>query len=177
MQILPGLGNVVPISTLIGDGLLPADIDGTRKPKEDAAIPIVGTQDDDAGYGATFDAAEHLGPEDAVERQRPMASLDFAASCPVAAFDSIFPCAPTSRDCLPQPGITNPAQYLDILSYRQRPTWRLAYRNFGTYESMVTNQTVEAAPGRGGRALVRDPADGNDATRSTSRAPTRRATA
>ena len=54
------------------------------------------------------------------------------------------------RDCLPQPGITNPAQYLDILSYRQRPTWRLAYRNFGTYESLVTNQSVEAAPGVAG---------------------------
>jgi hypothetical protein len=62
----------------------------------------------------------------------------------------MFPCAPTARDCLPQPGITNPAQYLDILSYRQRPTYRLAYRNFGTYESFVTNQSVEAAPGVAG---------------------------
>ena len=69
---------------------------------------------------------------------------------PTASFDSIFPCAPTSRDCLPQPGITNTAQYLDILSYRQRPTFRLAYRNFKTYETMVTNQSVEAAPGVAG---------------------------
>ena len=82
---------------------------------------------------------------------------------PVAPFDSIFPCAPTSRDCLPQPGITDPAQFLDILSYRQRPTWRLAYRNFEDYDSMVTNQSVEAAPGRGGSALVRAPARGNGA--------------
>jgi hypothetical protein len=44
----------------------------------------------------------------------------------------------------------NPDQYLDILSYRQRPTWRLAYRNFGTYETMVTNQSVEALPGIAG---------------------------
>jgi hypothetical protein len=69
---------------------------------------------------------------------------------PVASFDSIFPCAPTARDCLPQPGITDPAQFLDILSYRQRPTWRLAYRNKGTYETMVTTQTVEALPGAAG---------------------------
>jgi hypothetical protein len=68
----------------------------------------------------------------------------------VAKTDSIFPCAPSSRDCLPQPGITNPAQYLDILSYRQRPTWRLAYRNFKDYEALVTNQSVEAAPGVAG---------------------------
>ena len=45
---------------------------------------------------------------------------------------------------------SNPAQYLDILSYRQRPTFRLAYRNFGTYESLVTNQAVEATPGVAG---------------------------
>ena len=49
-----------------------------------------------------------------------------------------------------EPGVTNPAQYLDILSYRQRPTWRLAYRNFKGYESLVTNQSVEAAPGVAG---------------------------
>jgi hypothetical protein len=57
---------------------------------------------------------------------------------------------PSSRDCLPQPGITNGSRYIDILSYRQRPTHRLAYRNFGTYEALVTNQSVEAAPGVAG---------------------------
>ena len=39
---------------------------------------------------------------------------------------------------------------MDILSYRQRPTFRLAYRNFKDYESMVTNQSVEALPGVAG---------------------------
>src|SRR4030095_11206090 len=49
-------GNNPTLLPLVGDGLLPADIDGTRQPKDDAAIPIVGTQDVGAGYGATFDA-------------------------------------------------------------------------------------------------------------------------
>jgi hypothetical protein len=80
----------------------------------------------------------------------PTASIVLKTQLPVASFDSIFPCAPTSRDCLPQPGITNPAQYLDILSYRQRPTWRLAYRNVKDYEAMVTSQSVEALPGIAG---------------------------
>ena len=139
---------VVPIN-LMGDGLLPATIDGTRQPKEAAAIPIIGTQDDGGPYGATSDA---LNIWDLSIRwdANPQASLTLAAQLPVASFDSIFPCAPTARDCLPQPGITNPAQFLDILSYRQRPTWRLAYRNFGTYEAMVTNQSVEALPGVAG---------------------------
>ena len=140
--------NVVPLN-LIGDGLLPADIDGTRRPIARVAAPIVGTQDDNASYGATFDALNVW--ELWVQwKATPEASLTLKTQLPVAPFDSVFPCAPTSRDCLPQPGITNPAQYLDILSNRQRPTWRLAYRNFGNYEALVTTQSVEARPGIAG---------------------------
>jgi hypothetical protein len=144
-------GNDPQMLPLVGDGLLPADIDGKQKPKLGAPIPIVGTQDDDAAsvYGATFDAL-NIWNLLVKWRSTPIASLTLAAQLPVASFDSIFPCAPTSRDCLPQPGITNPAQYLDILSYRQRPTFRLAYRNFKDYETLVTNQSVEAMPGVAG---------------------------
>ena len=140
--------DVVPLE-LIGDGLLPADIDGTKKPKNDAKIPIVGTQDDGAGYGATFDAL-NIWEFDVKWKSTPTASIELKTQLFVAPFDSIFPCAPTSRDCLPQPGIIDPNQYLDILSYRQRPTWRLAYRTFKDYDSLVTNQSVEALPGVAG---------------------------
>jgi hypothetical protein len=134
---------------MMGEGLLPSDMVGRTKPKNVAPAPIVGTQDDGAGYGATFDAL-NIWELRVQWNSTPTASLTGPIQLSVAAFDSIFPCAPTSRDCLPQPGITNPAQYLDILSYRQRATYRLAYRNFGTYESYVTNQAVEAAPGVAG---------------------------
>jgi hypothetical protein len=140
--------NVVPLE-LMGDGLLPPDVDGKTKPKSDAPAPIVGTQDDGAGYGGTIDAL-NIWELNVQWNSQATASLKFAAQLPTAPFDSVFPCAPTSRDCLPEPGITNPAQFLDILSYRQRPTYRLAYRNFGTYESYVTNQSVEATPGVAG---------------------------
>jgi hypothetical protein len=142
------LDSAVPgVLAQIGDGLLPADIDGANG--GEGAAPIVGTQDDGGPYGATFDA---LNVYDLSVNWNNLskASLKLAAQLPVAPFDSIFPCAPTSRDCLPQPGITNPDQYLDILSYRQRPTFRLAYRNFGQYEALVTNQSVEALPGVAG---------------------------
>jgi hypothetical protein len=142
-------GNDPDVLPLIGDGLLPADIDGKDKPKNAATIPLVGTQDDGGGYGATFDAL-NIWDLDVKWQSTPLASLQLAVQLPVASFDSIFPCAPDSRDCLPQPGITNPAQYLDILSYRQRPTWRLAYRSFKDYEALVTNQSVEALPGIAG---------------------------
>src|SRR5437667_4084922 len=142
-------GNAPGMLPLVGDGLLPPDIDGRRMPANGAPAPLVGTQDDGGGYGATFDALNIW--ELSVKWQaNPVASITLKTQLPVASFDSIFPCSPGSRDCLPQPGIVNPAQYLDILSYRQRPTFRLGYRNFGTYESLVTNQSVEAAPGVAG---------------------------
>ncbi len=147
-------GNVPANLPLVGDGLLPADVDGKTKPKSDAPALIVGTQDDGSGYGGTFDAL-NLFELKVLWNSKPTASLSLAAQLAVASFDSIFPCAPPvppeqDRNCLPQPGIVDPSQYLDILSYRQRPTYRLAYRSFGTYESYVTNQSVEAAPGVAG---------------------------
>src|SRR6184192_1311110 len=152
-------GNDPDLLPLVGDGLLAADIDGKQKPAIDAAIPLVGTQDNGGPYGATFDAL-NIWNLSVKWRAAPVASLNLAAQLPVAAFDSIFPCGvvhsktpgvkPTSRDCLPQPGVTDGSRFLDILSYRQRPTWRLAYRNFKDYEALVTNQSVEAAPGVAG---------------------------
>jgi hypothetical protein len=140
--------NRIPIN-LIGDGLLPADIDGTKLPNASAPIPLVGTQDDGGPYGATSDAL-NIWEFSVNWNSGPAASIGLKTQLPVAPFDSVFPCAPTARDCLPQPGITNPAQFLDVLSYRQRAMFRLAYRKFGDYESMVTNQSVEAAPGVAG---------------------------
>ena len=155
-QLMAGDPNTQVISfnlagppNLVGDGLLPADFDGRRPPRENSPQLIVGSQDDGALDGAPFDALNvfQLRPdfEDPAD-----STFMLRSQLPTAPFDSIYPCAPTSRDCLPQPGITNPAQYLDILSYRQRPTWRLQYRNFGRYEALVTNQSVEARPNEAG---------------------------
>jgi hypothetical protein len=148
----------VPLN-LIGDGLLPPDLDGNTKPKNDAPAPIVGTQDDDASYGATFDAL-NIWEFDVKWRSTPTASIALKTQLPVAEFDSIFPCGvvpsttpgepANARDCLRQPGQTDGSRFLDILSYRQRPIHRLAYRNKGASETMVTNQSVEALPGLGG---------------------------
>ena len=146
---------VVPIN-LIGDGLLPADIDGESQPKSDASIPVIGTQDDGGPYGAPSDAL-NVWELSIKWLSSPVAAIAFRGSLPVASFDSIFPCGvvpgsqpPSARDCLPEPGVTDGSRFLDILSYRQRPTWRLAYRNFGGYEALVTNQSVEALPGVAG---------------------------
>src|SRR6266511_2203229 len=142
-------GNAPGMLPLVGDGLLPPDIDGKTKPANASPAPIIGTQDDGGPYGATFDAL-NIWELNVKWQATPSASILLKTQLPVASFHSMFPCAPTSRDCLPQPGITDPSQYLDILSYRQRPMWRLAYRSFKGYETLVTNQSVEALPGIAG---------------------------
>jgi hypothetical protein len=144
---------VVPVSQ-IGDGLLPADVDGDEDPSGSAPAPVVGTMDQGAQYGAPFDAL-NIYELSVGWRDQPTASLNLAAQLPVVEFDSTFPCKdaitppPTSqtRSCIPQPGTS---RKIDVLSYRQRPTFRLAYRNFGKYETMVTNQSVQARPGIAG---------------------------
>ncbi|HKP51840.1 MAG TPA: S-layer homology domain-containing protein [Chloroflexia bacterium] len=63
----------------------------------------------------------------------------------VAPFDSEL-CTADRGACIPQP---NTAQALETLS--DRLMYRLAYRNFGTHESLVVNQTVDAdGAGKGG---------------------------
>lgn len=144
---------VVPLY-LMGDGLLPADVDGWKQPDDGAPAPIVGTMNATARYGAPFDALNIF--ELSVDWQSPEdATFGLAAQLPVAAFTSRFPCTdtitppPTSqtRSCIPQPGTT---RKIDVLSYRQRPTFRLAYRRFGDHESLVTNQSVQATPSMAG---------------------------
>jgi hypothetical protein len=125
---------------LPGDGLLPPDIDGSRKPPPGSSGLFVGTMDDRAQYHAPFDGL-NVFAFSVDWTPNPSSSFALVAQLPVASFDSVFPCHPSSRNCIPQPGTDN---RIDILSYRQRPTFRLAYRNFGTYESFVTNQSVEA---------------------------------
>jgi hypothetical protein len=137
----PGVTPYLP-----GDGLLPSDLDGTALPPDGSPNYFVGTMDDGAGRRAPFDGI-NVFQFSVTWGGHPTGSFSLAAQLPVAPFDSIFPCKPTSRSCIPQPKTGN---MVDILSYRQRPIFRLAYRNFGTYEALVTNQSVEARPGIAG---------------------------
>src|SRR5207244_3259850 len=84
-------GNIPEQLPLVGHGLLPATIDGKQKPSSTAPIPLVGTQDDDATYGATFDAL-NIWDFMVKWRSTPVATLSLHTQIPTAAFDSIFPC-------------------------------------------------------------------------------------
>ncbi|HET9032455.1 MAG TPA: hypothetical protein VFN25_06080 [Dokdonella sp.] len=148
-QMIAGNPNPTVISILVppgaapfntGDGLLPADIDGFTLPPEGSPEYFMGTMDAGGPYGA---------PQDALTLWKFHADFDtpanstflLASTIPVAEFDTIFPCG-SGRACLPQLDTT---AKVDVQSYRQRMLNRLAYRNFGDHESLVSNQSVEAA--------------------------------
>ncbi len=138
----------------VGDGLLPADIDGSVMPPDGAPQYFLGTMDDGASYGAAEDAL--LLWEYDVDFDTPANStFTLVETISIGAFDTVFPCG-GGRGCVPQKNTSNK---VDIQSYRQRPLHRLAYRNFGSHESLVANQSVEAATGIGGVRWweIRDP--------------------
>lgn len=149
-QMLAGVANPalinfsVPVNQFSGDGLLPADLDGGALPPPGSPAWYLGAMDNGGPYGATQDALALWAF--VIDFATPAnSSFQVASTLPIAPYDTIFPCS--GRSCIPQP---SPLGAVDILSYRQRPVHRAAYRNFGSYQSIVTNQSVEAAPAMAG---------------------------
>ena len=88
----------------------------------------MGSQDDNASYGAPSDALNiykfHYDPVTPGN-----STFTLTNTLPTQPFNSIMSSTCTStRACIPQPGTTNK---IDHLGYRQRPLFRFAYRNFG----------------------------------------------
>jgi Carboxypeptidase regulatory-like domain len=137
-----------------GDGILPSDVDGGFPPVGSPAY-FVGSQDDGGPYGAPTDGL-NLYKLHADWTTPANSTFTGPTFIPTAPFDSIFPCVSSARNCIPQPNTT---VRLDILAYRQRPTFRLAYRRIGNVESLVTGMSVEATTAIAGMRWweIRDP--------------------
>lgn len=108
---------------------LPSDLDGSTSPPAGSANYFVGLNSSNNGLllrkfsvNWTTNTGTFTGP----------------TTIPVAAFDRSFSCSP-ARECIPQKDTPNK---LDVIA--DRVMMRLAYRNFGTHESLVVNHTVDA---------------------------------
>ena len=113
-------------------GMLPSDLDG---PAPAAGTPNYYLQVDDNGFGYPQDQIEVW--QFSVNWSNPSTStFTQAGVLPTAAFDSDM-CA-GSRNCIPQQGTS---VKLDAIS--DRLMYRLQYRNFGSYQTMVLNHTVD----------------------------------
>ncbi len=124
-----------PTTMRIG-GILPADLDGLSPPPANSP-----------GIFAGYTATEYGDAEDAVRLFEFRADFEnpenstfsepFESPVAVAPFD---PTSPPGRDDIAQP---TPGEKLD--SQSDRLMYRLAYRNFGNFESLLVNQTVRVA--------------------------------
>jgi hypothetical protein len=112
-------------------GMLPADLDGPPPP---VGTPNYFMQLDDDAWGYSDDQLElwafHTNWNDPSS-----STFTQVKTLPTAAFDSNL-CG-YSRNCIPQPGGTP----VDAIS--DRLMFRLQYRNFGNYQTLVTNHTVD----------------------------------
>lgn len=117
--------------------LLPADLDGLRPPPIGAPNVFAGYMATE--YGHSQDAirlfnftVDFVEPQKSSLRERPESPIT------VAAFD------PTSPDG--RPDITQPPPGERLDSQSDRLMYRVAYRNFGSHESLAFNQTVRISP-------------------------------
>jgi hypothetical protein len=134
-------------STIRFGGLLPSDLDGISPPPANSPNTFVGYSATE--YGDSADAirlfdfkANFANPLLSTFSERSESPIS------VAAFD---PTSPDGRNDIFPP---LPAEALD--SQSDRLMYRAGYRNFGTYDSLVINQTVRVSPiGQPYRAGVR----------------------
>ncbi|MDQ3041022.1 MAG: carboxypeptidase-like regulatory domain-containing protein, partial [Acidobacteriota bacterium] len=118
-------------------GLLPSDLDGLNAPPANAPNTFVGYAATE--YGDPNDAlrlfdfrADFANPNNSTFTERAESPII------VAPFD---PTSPDGRADVAQPA---PGEPLDAQS--DRLMYRAAYRNFGTHQSLVVNQTVRLSP-------------------------------
>jgi hypothetical protein len=113
-------------------GMLPTDLDGQAPP---AGTPDYFMEADDNGYGFPQDQLEMWAFS--VNWTNPGASsFTHVANLATAAFDSNM--CNGSRNCIRQQGTT---RRLDAIA--DRLMYRLQYRNFGSYQTIVANHTVD----------------------------------
>lgn len=122
-------------------GLLPSDLDGST-------LPPAGEPDFQVAFGTNSLLLWKLH----VDWTTP-ANSTFTGPTAVSGV-AAFASACGGGTCIPQPGV---AQQLDSLA--DRLMYRLAYRNFGTYEALVVNHSVNAGGGVSGVRWyeIRDP--------------------
>ena len=125
---------VSPVGPLGGsiDPFLPADLDGSTLPPTGAPATFIGFpgQASSPNYTTYHFHADFATPANS--------TFTTFATPPAAGFTAL---CPTTRSCVPEVGVTS-ANKLDGIG--DRLMFRVAYRNFGTHESVVGTYTVSA---------------------------------
>ena len=125
---------VSPVGPLGGsiDPFLPADLDGSTLPPTGAPATFIGFpgQASSPNYTTYHFHADFATPANS--------TFTTFATPPAAGFTAL---CPTTRSCVPEVGVTS-TNKLDGIG--DRLMFRVAYRNFGTHESVVGTYSVSA---------------------------------
>ncbi len=141
-------------------GILPADIDGASGASGTTALPPAGTPEYLASFGSNSLNVWRMTPNYSAGTL----AVTGPTSIPVAAFAE----ACGGGTCIPQAGVN---QQLDSLA--DRLMYRLSYRNFGTYASLLVNHSVTAGSATGVRWYeLRDSGSGPSVYQQGTYAPT-----
>jgi hypothetical protein len=154
--------DLAPVDINLG-GMLPADADGPAPP---AGSPEYFVQVDDDAWGDV--AADQLSSGSFMRLAGSVAIVIHPRRRRCRRRRSTRTCA-ARAELHPQPGTT---ARVDAIA--DRLMYRLQYRNFGTYETLVVNHTVDVdATDHAGIPLVRSPQPGLIAVHLPARAHTR----
>ena len=124
--------------------LMPADVDGPTAPPANAAGTFYTFKDNSySGHGGGVDRLEvfQLVPDFTTPAN---STFTLVSTIPVSSYTYTV-CGFFVMNCIPQQGTT---AKLDPLS--EWPMFRLAYRNFGSYEALAGNFTVDVGSDRAG---------------------------
>jgi len=119
-------------------GVLPADLDGASGATGSTALPPAGTPEYFLNFGSNSLNVWRMTPNYSAGTL----SVSGPTNIPVASFST----ACSGGTCIPQLGTS---QKLDSLG--DRLMYRLSYRNFGTYGSLLVNHSVAAGSATGVR--------------------------
>ena len=119
-------------------GILPADLDGASGASGTTALPPANTPEYFAAFGSNSLNFWRMTPNYSAGTL----TVTGPSNVPVAAFSE----ACSGGACIPQPGVS---QKLDSLA--DRLMYRLSYRNFGGYASLLVNHSITAGTSTGVR--------------------------
>jgi hypothetical protein len=157
--ILAGMPARVLVNTsfdaAIGDGALPADLDGLTPPPAGSPNYVIryGSPFNDGTTADTLDVWQAA----ATWGASPSLTVTGPTLVPVATFNDIFSCVSANRACIAEPvqpmSPATPQDYLDVVG--DRIMFRNAYRNFGDHESLMLNHTVNVGASGADQAGIR----------------------
>lgn len=138
----------------LGHSLIPVDVDGTTPPPAGRHGYFVSIQNPPIDQVTTTSNTINLW-DFHVDWATPANTTFTQSSISVAAYEPgcYETTDPVQTVCVPEPSTASTGQHIDSVGDRLMP--RLAYRNFGAYESFLFSHTVQEGTGLNGQTGIR----------------------